>query len=118
MRLRFPKSARLSRAAEFERVKKEGVTSHGKFMVLKVLQLAEEKSVRAGFVTSRRVGNAVVRNQIRRRLREIVRLNFLRINPGTWLVLIARSTAAAASYRELEQEWLRLVERTSILAAP
>lgn len=118
MRLRFPKTARLRQAAEFERVKKEGVVCHGKFMVLKVLPVAEEQSVRAGFVTSRRVGNAVVRNKIRRRLREIVRRNFQRIKTGTWLVLIARATAGPASYRELEQEWLRLTERTSILAAP
>jgi ribonuclease P protein component len=70
---------------------------------------------RFGIITSRRVGNAVTRNRVRRRLREIVRLNYRRLATDSWLVLIARRAAAEASYRLLEQEWLRLAERTSIL---
>jgi len=70
---------------------------------------------RAGFVTSGRLGCAVVRNRVRRRLREIVRRHQDQLRQGFWIVIIARHEAAAASYRELEDEWLRLARRASIL---
>ena len=70
----------------------------------------------AGFVTSQRVGNAVVRNRVRRRLREIFRRHQHEIIPSTWVVTIARPAAARATCAALEHEWLRLAKRTSILA--
>lgn len=115
MPLRFPKSARLSRASEFLRVKNEGESFHGKFIVLSVLKTTELET-RIGFVTSRRVGNAVKRNKARRRMREMVRLARPQFKTGLWLVLIARWTAAGATFGALEQDWLRLAGRASILA--
>jgi ribonuclease P protein component len=54
---------------------------------------------------------------VRRRLREIVRKYQNEIIVGLWIVTIARSSAADATYRELEGEWLRLAGRASILTA-
>jgi ribonuclease P protein component len=68
-----------------------------------------------GFITSRRLGNAVVRNRIRRRLREIVRHHQHQLRQDFWIVLVARRDAANASYGALEDEWLRLAKRASIL---
>ena len=113
--LRFPKSSRLTRAAEFQRVKNEGESYHGKFIVLSVLKTTEPET-RVGLVTSRRVGNAVKRNKVRRRMREIVRLARPQLKTGLWLVLIARWSAAGATYRALEQDWLRQAGRASIFA--
>ena len=70
---------------------------------------------RIGFITSKQVGGAVVRNAVRRRLREAVRVTRPRLRAGCWLVLVARHTAARASAAELAQEWLRLGRRASIL---
>jgi len=70
---------------------------------------------RAGFVTSRRLGGAVVRNRLRRRLREIVRRHQAELRQGFWFVIVARYEAATASYGALEDEWLRLARRASIL---
>ena len=70
---------------------------------------------RAGFVTSGRLGGAVVRNRVRRRLREIVRRNQRELRHGVWFVTIARHEAVSASYAALEDEWLRLARRASIL---
>ena len=70
---------------------------------------------RVGFITSRRLGSAVVRNRVRRRLREIVRRHQHDLRQDFWIVLVARHDAATASYRALEDEWLRLVKRASIL---
>ena len=71
---------------------------------------------RAGFITARAIGSATIRNRIRRRLQEIVRKHQRDLREGFWIVLIARRDAANASYRALEDEWLRLAKRTSILA--
>jgi ribonuclease P protein component len=116
-RLRFPKSARLFRAAEFQRMKREGVSFHGKFMVLSVLKDLPAPEVRVGLITSRRVGGAVVRNRVRRRLREMVRVARPQIRPGTWVTVIARQAAAEATWQKLTAEWQTLARRSSIFTA-
>ena len=114
--LSFPKSKRLTLPAEFARVKAEGETHRGRLLVLSVVKIDDEKLFRVGLVTSRRVGAAVVRNRIRRRLREIIRTHQSALRAGFWFVVIARANAAEAPYRQLLDEWLRLAERASILA--
>lgn len=114
--LRFPRQRRLTRTAEFLRVKSEGKTQRGAVLVLGVLECGADLPFRAGFVTSRRVGAAVVRNRVRRRLREIVRANQNIVRPGIWMVVIARPAASGVSYGALEDEWLRLAKRALILA--
>jgi ribonuclease P protein component len=114
--LRFPKSQRLTRPAEFARVKKEGRAERGNLLMMGVLETPHQPVVRAGFVTSKRIGGAVIRNRVRRRLREIVRKHQHGLRKSFWVVTIARPPAARVSYRELEDEWLRLAKRASILA--
>jgi ribonuclease P protein component len=114
-RLRFPKSARLSRVGEFAELKRSGRSFHGQLMVLSVLSAGGEAAARIGFVTSRRVGGAVERNLVRRRLREIVRAARPQLKSGLWLALIARQAAARASFQALRDEWQQLAERSSIL---
>ena len=116
-RFAFPKSRRLTRSAEFDLVKKNGRVERGRLLVLSVLSVNNAPLFRAGFITSHSVGSAVVRNRVRRRLREIVRKHQPEIVAGIWIVMIARASAATASYQELEGEWLRLAKRASILAA-
>jgi ribonuclease P protein component len=133
-RLSFPKSRRLTQETEFERVKQSGRLRRGTLMMLSVLDLAmpaapaakqagwrpgstaKAVSFRAGFITPRRIGGSVVRNRVRRRLREIVRRHQEEIVDGKWVVTIAHPGAARSSYAELEDEWLRLAKRASILA--
>jgi ribonuclease P protein component len=114
-RLRFPTSVRLRRTGEFARLKHEGVSFHGKFMVLSVLKIPSQLSARIGLITSRRVGGAVVRNRVRRRMRELVRADRLRLAPAFWLVLIARQRAAGADFEQLRREWRTLAFRAGLL---
>ncbi|HEY2125512.1 MAG TPA: ribonuclease P protein component [Chthoniobacterales bacterium] len=111
----LPRSKRLIRSADFQRVRAEGSVARGTFLSLGVLP-KPPGDLGAGFVTSRRLGNAVVRNRVRRRLREIFRRHQHAIIPSAWVVTIARPAAARATYAALEHEWLRLAKRTSILA--
>lgn len=112
LRLRFPKSAHLTESNEFSRVKSAGRSFHGRYMILGVYR--DRASTRFGFVASRRVGNAVVRNRIRRRLREIVRLSQPRILPGLWIVLVVRAAAGRATGDALRAEYIALGTRAAI----
>ena len=111
----FPKARRLTRTSEYERVKREGLVRHGKLLVLSAAVVDNSGPCRVGLITSRRVGSAVVRNRVRRRLREIVRRHQHDLRQDLWIVLIAKREAARASYGSLEDEWLRLARRASIL---
>ena len=115
--LSFSKRRRLTRASEFERVRRGDTRQGGKLLTLGILHLAQVGPFRAGIVTSRKLGRAVVRNRVRRRLREIVRRHQNRVRDNLWIVLVAKREAAQASYGALEDEWLRLAKRASILAA-
>jgi ribonuclease P protein component len=101
---------------EFGRVRSEGTAQGGRLLVLGVFAREDEPRFRVGFVTSKRIGGAVVRNRLRRRLREIVRTEQQRVRPGFWFVVVARAAAVRATPAELKDEWLRLAERASILA--
>jgi ribonuclease P protein component len=111
----FPRTRRLTHRSEFERVKRDGITQRGKFLMLNVVPVEDSGPWRAGFITSGRLGGAVVRNRVRRRLRDIVRRHQHELRQGVWFVMIARHEATSASYSALEDEWLRLGRRASIL---
>ncbi len=113
--LSFPKQRRLTRASEYERVKREGLVRRGKLLTLSATAVENSGLCRIGFVTSRRLGSAVIRNRVRRRLREIVRQHQHHLRQDFWIVLIAKRDAANASYHALEDEWLLLARRASIL---
>jgi len=67
-------------------------------------------------VVSRRVGSAVIRNRVKRRLRDIYRHQLPSLKSGLWLVITAKTPAASASTEDLRAEWLRLGKRLSIFA--
>ncbi|MGE5208888.1 MAG: ribonuclease P protein component [Alphaproteobacteria bacterium] len=111
----FPKTRLLTHRSQFGCVKRDGVTRRAKYLMLTTLPLENCGPWRAGFITSRRLGGAVVRNRVRRRLREIVRRHQHQLREGFWFVLVARHEAATVAYSVLEHELLRLMRRASIL---
>ena len=114
--LTFSKNKRLAGSGDFALVRAEGEVHRGTLLVLAVRSAADPDAFRAGFITAKRIGNAALRNRVRRRLREIVRKRQHDLKRGFWLVTIARPGAAGATYRVLEDEWLRLAKRAFILA--
>ncbi len=70
---------------------------------------------RLGITVGGKLGKAVKRNLVRRRLREIYRTNEGRFAPGYDLVVVARVRAAHSSYRELEHSFLGLARRAKLL---
>jgi len=62
---------------------------------------AQASTARAGFVVSKSVGNAVIRNKVRRRLRHLVRPRLADLPDGTVVVIRALPAAASASFEAL-----------------
>ena len=70
---------------------------------------------RVGITAGKKLGKAVVRNRVRRRLREAYRLNEERFLPGWDIVVVARSRCITASFDKLTQSYLQLAEKAGIL---
>ena len=70
---------------------------------------------RVGLTVSAKLGCAVVRNRLRRRLREIYRLHEGQFRRGFDIVVVARTRAVAADYRRLEQSYLALAGKLGLL---
>ena len=70
---------------------------------------------RVGITVSKKLGHAVVRNRIRRRIREIYRLNEEKFQPGWDIVIVARSKAIGADFQRLTNAYLHLADNAGIL---
>ena len=70
---------------------------------------------RVGVTVGKKLGHAVVRNRVRRRLREVYRLNEERFAPGWDIVVVARSRCISADFGKLTQAYLSLAEKAGIL---
>ena len=73
------------------------------------------KGNRLGFTVSTKVGHAVVRNRIRRRLRESYRLHEDGLAPGCDVVVVARVRCASSDYHQLEKSFLKLADKLGLL---
>lgn len=71
---------------------------------------------RLGITVSVKLGHAVVRNRVRRRLREVYRLNEEMFSPGWDIVVVARSRAVDAPFAALTRSYLNLAKKAGILA--
>ncbi len=72
---------------------------------------------RVGVTVSKKLGHAVVRNRVRRRLREIYRLNETLFSPGWDIVVVARSRCINAPFGKLTSAYLSLAQKAGILEA-
>jgi len=68
-----------------------------------------------GLTVGVKIGNAVTRNRVRRRLKEIYRTNESRMLPGYDIVIVARARAAGATYRELERDFLFRAKKLGLM---
>lgn len=113
----LPKQHRLLRSRDFARVRRRGRSASGPLIALYVLPV-RPPDVRVGFSVSKKVGKAVIRNRVKRRLREAVRHELPSIRPGTELVFIARPAAAGASYWEIAESVQAAFRRTGVVGRP
>jgi ribonuclease P protein component len=97
----------------FQEIRRQGKSYSNRLAVLCILENSLPYS-RFGFSVSRRIGNAVVRNRVKRRMREAVRLRMHQYRSGWDCVLIARGPIRGATYVEIERACARLFHRASL----
>ncbi|MBL0935959.1 MAG: ribonuclease P protein component [Rhizobiaceae bacterium] len=99
--------ARLKKRAQFLAVRR-GEKRRGRLFLLEALRRDDAGEPRVGFTVTKKVGNAVVRNRIRRRLKEAVRVHAARdMAPGTDYVIVGRRELLKTPFDELKAELSR-----------
>jgi len=109
-RATFPRTARLLRHADFERVYKQGKRHFAAHTTVFYLRRMGGAGLRVGFTVGKVVGTAVERNRVRRRLREGVRLHRAELIAPVDVVIHPKKSALKARFSELEREIRRAFE--------
>ena len=104
----------LKKNFEFRRLYAKGRSAVTPTLVLYVRR-GKGGANRVGFTVTAKLGHAVVRNRVRRRLREIYRLHEGELAAGLDLVVVARGRSVRASYRDLERDFLAGCRKLSLL---
>jgi len=107
----FPKSARILRSKDFRRVYDNGAKFSGPLFSAFCLRNNGEEGVRVGFTCPRALGGAVVRNRIKRRVREVVRVRLDQPGAGWEIVINPRLRALTAPFSQIEREVEKLFHR-------
>ena len=97
----------------FRRLYSRGDSCANRYLVIYCRRNGTKRN-RVGLTVGAKLGHAVERNRLRRRLREIYRLHEGQFARGYDIVVVARAAAMQAPYRQLEGAYLRLAEKLSI----
>jgi ribonuclease P protein component len=104
----------LSSPQDFAALTERGTIRSHPLLTTRVLR-TDLGATRFGLATSRALGSAVVRNRVRRRLREALRAMASELQPGWDVLVIAKPDLATAEYRTLEATLARLLRRSGVL---
>ena len=96
----------LKKNSDFRRLYHKGKSAVNGYMVLYCRKNNLGRS-RIGYTVSAKLGGAVVRNRVRRRYREIYRLNSSQLQPGYDLILVARTRSVGAKYSKMNNAFLK-----------
>lgn len=107
----FPKSRRLLRRADFQRVYDGGTKIVGPFFLLFVRRREEEGPCRIGLTASRKVGKAVIRNRAKRLVREAVRRHWDSTPDDCDCIVHFRARVREATFAAIEQTLLETLRR-------
>ena len=114
----LPRAVRMTRRRDFEAVRQQGRSAGGRLLAIGVLTPAASTKPLAGVIVPKALGSAPVRNRLKRRLREIIRLALPTIEAGPppppSFVTIARRGSVQADFSELRSEWYRLARKTGL----
>lgn len=112
--LSFPKSSRILRSGDFRRIYDGGVRFSTRLFAAFCLETADPDrppGARIGFTTPRALGSAVIRNRIKRRTREAVRLELDAFGPQWDVVINPRKSVLSVDFADLRDEVRKLVSR-------
>lgn len=112
------KEHRLAKREDFNKVYRHGTSVANRQFVLyykkRLAQDGEGAPFRMGVSVSKKLGNAVVRNRLRRVMKEVVRLHASQVEEGYDFIMIARKPVADMDYGEIEKCMLHALKRASL----
>ena len=111
--MRYTRQQHLRTAADFSAIRASGIPRECGFFYLNFLHLPDRQPPlrRAGFIASKRVGNAVLRNRAKRLMREVFRQNQNQLPPSCDIVMVARKSINSAHLEDVERRFLGAVKK-------
>ena len=110
----FPKSNKIKARKEFQNVYEKGHSVVDGLAVFYVLP-GENEKIKIGFAVGKKVGNAVIRNHIKRMMREVFRMHKGELKSNFKVIWVARKRLAQADFKTYERVFLRLAKRAALL---
>ena len=105
---------RLKKRYQFNYVYKSGEHFSGEHMVLYVAS-SKTKNIKVGLAVTKKVGHAVVRNKVRRSLREIIKTQVPNLKQSYNFIVVARDNISEASFEKLSYEFLKLIKKANLI---
>ncbi len=109
----LPERYRLKNNRSFNYIYRKGKSIGGRYSVL--LFTEARGSLMVGFSVSKKVGGSVVRNLVKRRMREAVRTFLPELKSGYHLIFVARSGIVSANFQEIRDTLFRLVQKAGLM---
>ena len=103
----------LKKNSDFRRLYSKGKSTVNPYMAVYCRRNGRGVN-RVGYTVSTKLGHAVVRNRVRRRLREIYRLNSSQLKTGWDIVIVARSRCVGAEYSRMDAAFMAACEKMSL----
>ena len=100
----LPQQARVRRPQQFRLVTRTGRRAGGRTVTAHLLLVPDGEPAKVGFIVSRAVGSAVIRNRVKRRLREVMRARLADLPDGCMLVVRAQPASALARQSDLAND--------------
>ncbi len=116
--MRLKRKYSMTQHAEFSRTRKDGEAKGGAYLVLSTLSDPDLPHHKAGIIATRKIGNAVTRNLLRRRIHAILAKHIDHINDQNgkrYIVTVIRWRAPEATLDQLEKDWLKQARRLGLL---
>lgn len=107
----------LKKNSDFRRLYSKGKSAVTPYMVV-YCRRSREAHNRTGYTVSTKLGHAVVRNRVRRRLREIYRLNAPSLKTGYDIIIVARTRCVGAEYVKMDSAFLSACEKLGLMKEP
>ena len=109
----FPRSIRVRKREDYLKIQRSGRKVGGRYFIILSLDNTLPGS-RFGITVSRKTGNAVTRNRIKRRIRELQRLHRDKVVAGKDIVVIATREASGATFETMNEEYTSLIKKAGL----
>lgn len=111
----IPKKYRLKKKGDFQKIFEHGKSFAGPYFVLYLKKKEEQRPSRIGFAVSKKMGTAVLRNKLKRKLREAIRPLIPRVKENYDIIVVARSRLKKISFQETRMQLMLILNKACLV---